>query len=351
MTRNSNFVTRESNRLRAFPTGWFLICFSDELKAGEVKSVQFMGQDLVVFRTESGKACLSDAFCPHMGAHFAYGGTIQGEILRCPFHGFCYDTEGTCVKTGYDTKPPRKAKLRTWPIEEMNGLILAYHQQDWEAPEWTVPKLDDDGWTPLVHHTWEVRANPYDTAENSVDFGHLSIVHGYRKTEIIQPLQTEGPKLTARYGMDRDAGVFGKRRDLRAEFEITKWGLGYSCVEVEVAEYGLRSRHFVFPSAIDHQMLKLSLAISLRHVAHPEKINPLLRLVPRSVLHKLIVGASMRGYKNDVSQDFEIWRNKIGVERPPLAEGDGPIHAFRQWTKQFDPTRTGEDDQVISAAE
>lgn len=351
MTRNSSFVTRESNRLEAFPTGWFLICFSNELEAGEVKSIKFMGQDLVVFRTESGKACLSDAFCPHMGAHLAHGGTIQGEVLRCPFHGFCFDTEGTCVKTGYDTKPPRKAKLRTWPIQEMNGLILAYHHQDWQAPDWTVPKLDDERWTPLIHHTWELRANPYDTAENSVDFGHFSIVHGYRKTEILQPLHTDGPQLKARYAMNRDAGVFGKRSDLRAEFEIDKWGLGYSCVEVEVPEYGLRSRHFVFPTAIDKEMLKLSLAISLRHVEHPEKINPLLRFVPRNVLHKLILGASMRGYKNDVSQDFEIWRNKVGVERPPLAEGDGPIHAFRAWAKQFDPNSTLKDGQVISAAE
>ena len=348
MAGESKFVTRESNRLEAFPTGWFLICFSDELAPGEVKPVQFMGQDLVVFRTESGEACISDAFCPHMGAHFAYGGTIEGELLRCPFHGFCFDTKGTCVKTGYGTKPPRKARLRTWPTKEMNGLILAYHHRDFREPEWTVPELDDDGWTPLVHHGWDLRANPYDTAENSVDFGHFSIVHGYRKTEILRPLETDGPKLTARYAMDRDAGVFGKKADLRAEFEITKWGLGYSCVEVEVAEYGLRSRHFVFPTSIDHEMLRLNLAISLRHVARPEKINPLLRLVPRRILHRLILGASMRGYKNDVAQDFEIWRNKIGVQRPPLADGDGPIHAFREWTQQFDPNN---DDQVISAAE
>ena len=130
MLSNPNFVSRESNRLKAFPTGWFLICFSDELKTGDVKSVKFMGQDLVAFRTESGKACVSDAFCPHMGAHFAYGGQIEGEAIRCPFHGFCFDTEGTCVKTGYGTKPPRKAKLRTWPIQEMNGLVLVYHHQD-----------------------------------------------------------------------------------------------------------------------------------------------------------------------------------------------------------------------------
>ncbi len=337
MTPEANTATRESSRLQAFPIGWFLVCFSDELKRGDVRSVKLMGQDLVAFRTQAGVACLTDAFCPHMGAHLAYGGTVEGEVIRCPFHGFCFDTKGACVKTGYGTKPPRKAKLRTWLVEEQNGLILAYHHPSVRDPEWRVPKLDDTDWTPLRHHTWQIRANPYDTAENSVDFGHFSVVHGYRRTEILQPLATDGPKLTARYAMDRDAGIFGKRNDLRAEFEITKWGLGYSCVEVEVPEYGLRSRHFVFPTSIDQENMQLSLAASIGHVAHPEKINPLLRALPKRLLHKLILGASMRGYKNDVSQDFEIWRNKVSIPRPALAEGDGPIHAFREWSRQFDP--------------
>lgn len=306
-----------------------------------------MGQDLIAFRTESGQACVTDAFCPHMGAHFAYGGKIDGEIIRCPFHGFCFDTEGNCVKTGYGSKPPRKARLRTWPTQEKNGLVLVYHDVNWEAPWFEIPPLDDEGWTPMVHHAWEVPANPYDTAENAVDFGHFSIVHGYEETKILRPLHTDGALLNARYSMDRHAGIFGKRNNLRAEFEITKYGLGYSVVEVEVREFGLRSRHFVFGTAMDPQTTKLRVAISVKHVKHPEKINPLLRLMPRPLLHKLILAASMHGYKNDVEQDFEIWKNKIGVERPPLAEGDGPIIAFRQWTKQFDPTWK----QTQSAAE
>lgn len=349
------FANRATNRLKAFPTGWFLISFSDELKPGEIRECKFMGQDLVLFRTESGQACVTDAFCPHMGAHFAYGGEVQGEIIRCPFHGFCYDTEGACVKTGYGTKPPRKAQLRTWPIREMNGIILVWHHQDGLPPSFEVAELDDKDWTPLIHHEWEVQANPYDTAENSVDFGHFAIVHGYEETKILEPLHLDGPLLKAKYAMDRNAGLFAKKKNLTAEFEITKYGLGYSVVEVEVAEFGLRSRHFVFGSAMDESTSKLRVAISLKHVAHPEKINPILKLIPKSWLHRIILSQSMRGYKNDVEQDFEIWRNKIGIERPPLAEGDGPIIPFRRWTKQFDPTWKPEretiESDVVPAAE
>ena len=48
--------SRAKNRLRAFPTGWFVVCFSDELRPGRILERKFMGQDLVVYRTASGKA-------------------------------------------------------------------------------------------------------------------------------------------------------------------------------------------------------------------------------------------------------------------------------------------------------
>ena len=38
------------------PHGWFGLCFSHDLKVGEVKKVRFCGRNLVVFRTESGQA-------------------------------------------------------------------------------------------------------------------------------------------------------------------------------------------------------------------------------------------------------------------------------------------------------
>ena len=36
-------------------------------------------------------------------------------------------------------------------------------------------------------------------------------------------------------------------------------------------------------------------------------------------------------------QDIEIWENKIYMNRPTLAKGDGPLHRMRQSYKQFYP--------------
>lgn len=110
--------------LPGFPAGWFAVGFSHELSRGQMLSRQCMGQQLVLFRTQSGLACAVDAYCPHLGAHFSYGGTVLGEVIRCPFHGFCFDQRGACVATGYGTKPPPAARLRTWPLRETSGMLL-----------------------------------------------------------------------------------------------------------------------------------------------------------------------------------------------------------------------------------
>ena len=52
-------------------------------------------------------------------------------------------------------------------------------------------------------------------------------------------------------------------------------------------------------------------------------------------LATLITRALFPLVKNDVSQDFAIWKNKRYVERPSLAVGDGPIAQYRKWAAQF----------------
>ncbi|MEM7437944.1 MAG: Rieske 2Fe-2S domain-containing protein, partial [Myxococcota bacterium] len=314
---------------------------------------QWMGLEVVAFRTEAGRPCLSDAFCPHMGAHFGHGGTIEGETLRCPFHGFCFDTHGTCVKTGYDTRPPRKAKLRTWPVREVNGLLLAYHDPEADEPGWTVPALDEEGWTPLRHDTWAIHGTPYDVARSTLGFDHLSthlsIAPGSATPEVLDPARGEGPMLTVSYAANRRVGGLLRRKGVRTEFRLTKWGLGYSCLEVEMPELGLCSRHFVFPSATDDDSVRLSVAASLRHVERPNKATALLRLLPRRLLHRLVVGAPMLDYRDDVSKHFERGAHQGGLAQSGEAALGDSLLVFQEWAKQFGGN-TGRD-AAISAAE
>ena len=70
---------------------------ADSLPPGGVLSLRYFGRELVLFRTESGEPRVLDAFCPHLGAHLGHGGKVQGESIRCPFHGWCFDGRGACT--------------------------------------------------------------------------------------------------------------------------------------------------------------------------------------------------------------------------------------------------------------
>ena len=106
------------------PNGWFAVAFSKELVDGEVKRVRYFGEELVLFRTRSGRAAVLDAYCPHLGAHLAEGGRVVGESVRCPFHGWQWDADGNCAAIPYCKRIPPTAKTRAWPVIERKYLDM-----------------------------------------------------------------------------------------------------------------------------------------------------------------------------------------------------------------------------------
>jgi nitrite reductase/ring-hydroxylating ferredoxin subunit len=320
------------------PDGWYCLALSRDVMAGQLLVKRFAGRDVILFRGASGAVAVTEAYCPHLGAHFGYGGTVEGDSLRCPFHGFCFDREGTCVKVApaYEALP--KAKLSVLHAIERNGFVFAWHSGEGREPWFDIPALDPTGFRDLRTTTWQLRAHPQETTENSVDVGHLSVVHGYEKVAELSPLRTEGPYLYAHYTMSRSAGVFGRSDLLRAEFEIHVHGLGYSFVDVRVPEYGLHTRHFVLNTPMDDDgQCELRVAISMESIESASKINPALSLLPSFVVNELIERATFRGFCHDVQQDFEIWQHKIYLQPPGLAKGDGPVGPYRRWARQFYP--------------
>ncbi|HYM15954.1 MAG TPA: Rieske 2Fe-2S domain-containing protein [Dehalococcoidia bacterium] len=319
--------------LPPYPNGWYTLALSRDLPRGAVQPLTFMGKDAVLFRTRSGAVGAVDAYCPHLGAHLGYGGTVEGESIRCPFHGFCYDTGGACTFIPYGTKPPPLARLATLHAREVHGLVIAYHDAEGLAPAWEVPDLEMDGWSPLLVKAWRLRGHPQETSENSVDFGHFSQTHRYTDVEVLQEPVTDGPYLHAAYAMTRPAGRFG--RGVRTEFEAHVRGLGYSFVEIRVPQYDLRARLFVLATPSAGREITLRVAVSLHGDTRPARIHPLLAAVPRWLVNRIIARATFNGVVHDVEQDVPIWQHKRYVQPPILAAGDGPVGKYRQWAKQF----------------
>jgi nitrite reductase/ring-hydroxylating ferredoxin subunit len=321
--------------LKPYPNGWYVLANSNDIVQGQILMRKFVGKELVIFRTESGKIMISDAYCPHMGGHLGYGGTIEGETIKCPFHHFCFDTDGECTSTGYGTKPSPKLKLPVWHSRERNGFILVYYDEQGGSPQWEVPEIDQTGWNQTITTDYELNSHPQETTENSVDMGHFSVVHGYSNVKLLKELTLDRHYLNTSYAMTRKGSLLSNHGTLTTEFEVHVYGLGYSFVEVNIPAYNLMTRQFVLPTPLGDGKINLKIGMSVKKIDHAASIHPLLSIMPSGLLNKVVSRQAFKGYAHDVAQDFKIWQNKIYIDPPILAKGDGPVAQYRMWSKQF----------------
>lgn len=311
----------EHFRFPGIPVGWYTVATSRELKPGKILPLKYFGEELVLYRTQSGAAHLVDAYCPHMGAHLAKG-KIEGEHLRCPFHGFEFGADGRCVRA-YGKSVPRKAKLGTWPIREHNGYIFAWYHPARLEPEWEIPVLPGpkEGWTAFRTRAIRVATHPQETSENSVDVGHFKLLHGFGDAWYEGELDVEGHLLKGAYGIQY---LLPGKVPFIAKFNVEVHGLGYSLVRVHVERFAADINLLVLSSPIDQENIILRTAASMRRWG-PFPVSLLVREL-----------ASM-GLNKEVGQDAPIWETKRYLDKPVLAEGDGPIAEYRRYCKQFYP--------------
>jgi nitrite reductase/ring-hydroxylating ferredoxin subunit len=308
-----------------YPNGWFQVAYSDDLAPGGVMPLEYFGKQLVLFRGQDGKPYLLDAYCPHLGAHLGHGGKVEGSCIRCPFHSWKFDGTGQCVEIPYSQHIPPKARVRsapsdtptTWHIEEINGLILAWHHLQGKAPEWRVPVNDEyqhELWTPYDLRRWKIKTHNQDMAENAVDSAHFHYVHG----------TVEMPKSNATVEghilkVHSDTVMRTPMGKTKGSVESCSYGFGYSLTRFTgIVETLLVASQ----TPIDDDYIDVRFSFSVKKLATGDVTST--------------VGAAfIREIERQLAQDIPIWENKIYVTPPLVVDNDGPIGVFRRWTKQF----------------
>lgn len=320
--------------LPPFPNGWYAIAWSSALRAGGVLTSMVCGREVVAFRSSKGIGVL-DAHCPHLGAHLGMGGTVVGDAIRCPFHGFCFEADGACVATGYGSEVPAGLRGNAWLARETDGAIFVWHHTGGMPPDWELPAFHGDGYGRLAHRSYRLRDHPQETTENSVDLGHFAVVHGYRDVELTSKVATDGPRLSIAYRARRPLrplGRAGPSFETGFTYDIDIHGLGYSKVDVAIPRLGLDARLLVLATPRDGESIDLRLGLRLRD---PVRRSGVLRMLPAPLVREAATRFILGGFAGDATQDFPIWENKAYVSPTRLAKGDGPIGAYRKWAGQF----------------
>ena len=159
---------------------WLVVGTGKELK-DIPQAVKVLGEELVLFRDESGKLGLLGLYCPHRGTSLEYG-DIEDGGLRCPYHGWLFNVGGQCMEMPAEPKDsqfPRKVKHLSYPVKELGGLIFAYLGRDQAGPP-PLPKykaLADSAGQRSLEATRVYDYNWFNFIENGADPVHFSILH------------------------------------------------------------------------------------------------------------------------------------------------------------------------------
>lgn len=76
---------------------WYVAAEAQELTHEKPLARTLLNEKVVFFRTSNGTAVAFKDACPHRFAPL-HRGRIEGDCLRCPYHGALYNEEGRCVQ-------------------------------------------------------------------------------------------------------------------------------------------------------------------------------------------------------------------------------------------------------------
>ncbi|KMS68797.1 hypothetical protein ACH49_26910 [Streptomyces leeuwenhoekii] len=309
---------------RPYPDGWFPVASSAEMRPGRVVNRRLAGEDVVVYRTQSGRLRAVRPYCPHLGAHLGHGGRVRGENLVCPFHHFAFGPEGECVQTGYGTTPP-KARLGVLECREAAGLVFVWRHARGAPASWEIEEPSADGFGPPHCTVRTLRAHPQDYMENGIDIGHFQPVHKF-SVEVLDAPHFDGPRMTSTYRLRRVAGKANVLSTMAPTTRAVMQGLGILFTEADLRTIGMQLRVWFCVAPLDPGRIELRTALSVRF---PRLRHRGTARILAATLPKPLVWASGK------NADFPIWENKIYLEHPRLAQGDGPIMKYRRWARQF----------------
>lgn len=163
--------TPSGRYLRRF---WQPVMRARDLAGGRAKPLEILGEKFTIYRGGGGAPHVTAFACPHRATQLSTG-WVEGDALRCRYHGWKFDGNGQCVEQPNETQPfCARVKLRTYPTLEEYGLIFAFLGEG-EPPKFPrYPDLDKPG--VIVADPPEVLpCSFWNRLDN--DMGHIPWVH------------------------------------------------------------------------------------------------------------------------------------------------------------------------------
>lgn len=167
---------------------WYAAIWGKDL-GEEPKALRLLGKPIVLFRTGEGGIAVLDDLCPHRFVPLSLGKVIDGERIRCAYHGLEFDHTGKCAHNPHTSgRIPPAAKVHAYQAVERHGMVWVWLGEPTADPA-KIPALtplDSDGRPPDrgPHYvptgrqfSLVMNANYALIGDNLLDLSHACVLH------------------------------------------------------------------------------------------------------------------------------------------------------------------------------
>ncbi len=174
------------------------------------KPIRVLGEDLTLYRGAGGKPYVVAYRCAHRGTRLSTG-SVDGEGIRCSYHGWKYNGAGQCVDQPSEPRSfAERVKVKAYPCCDYLGLVFAYLGEGEPPPLPIYPHFEADGVVVTHHNGWPF--NYFQHLENAMDEVHIGFLHA--KSPYQGTINAEVPRISAE---ETDFGLvqYGERSKTR----------------------------------------------------------------------------------------------------------------------------------------
>jgi phenylpropionate dioxygenase-like ring-hydroxylating dioxygenase large terminal subunit len=157
---------------------WYVAAWDHELIDGKLVARTILEEPILLYKGDSGKVVALDERCCHRGAKLSKG-RLEGDCVRCMYHGLLYDASGRVVQIPGQDNIPARLGVRSYPVVERDHLVWIWMGEASKAdPSLIVdfPYLREPGWRGVPDYL-HYDANYLLIVDNLSDFSHLAFVH------------------------------------------------------------------------------------------------------------------------------------------------------------------------------
>lgn len=157
---------------------WYMVCWARDLTADAPLAATVLEQPLVLYRTADGRAVALEDRCCHRLAPLSLG-RVEGNDIRCLYHGLKFTADGVCCEMPGRTTPPQAMRVRAYPLIERYSGLFVWMGDAARADESLLPNfvgVDDPRWR-MLPGRMDYDADYTLIQDNLLDLSHVAWVH------------------------------------------------------------------------------------------------------------------------------------------------------------------------------